>query len=72
MICHFRNSIYLKVFILQSLYFNQDDTISSLKGKHLILVEQFTYFGSSISSTESDVNIYIGEVCIGIDRWTTI
>ena len=31
--------------------------ISTLSGKLLKLEDQFTYFGSNISSTESDVNI---------------
>ena len=33
----------------------QEGTISTLSGKHLKLIDQFTYRGSNISSTESDV-----------------
>ena len=37
--------------------FTQKRAISSLSGKTLKFVDQFIYFGSNISSTESDVNI---------------
>ena len=46
--------------------FKQKGTISTLNGKHLKLVDQFTYLSSNISSTESKVNIHIGKT------WTTI
>ena len=39
----------------------QDGAISTLGSKPLKLIDQFTYFGSNISSTESDVNICIGK-----------
>ena len=39
--------------------FNQEHAISLMDGKPLELVHQFTYIGSNISSTESDVNIRI-------------
>ena len=38
--------------------FNQKRIISTLNGKPQRLLDQFTYLGSNISSTESDVNIY--------------
>ena len=41
-------------------------TISTLRDKSLKLVDQFTYFGSNISSTESDVSIRI------VKTWTVI
>ena len=43
------------------IYFNQEGVISALNGKPLKLVDKFTYLGSSISSTESDVNIDTGK-----------
>ena len=39
----------------------QTYAISSLNGYLLKLVEQFTYLGSNIASTESNGNIYIGK-----------
>ena len=38
------------------LCFNQRDSISTLKGGRLKLVDKFTYLGSSVSSTEKDIN----------------
>ena len=42
--------------------------ISSLNGKPLKLVDQFIYLSSNISSTESNVNIFIGKTRTAIDR----
>ena len=36
--------------------FNQRGDISTLNGSSLKLVDQFTYLGNSVSSTETDVN----------------
>ena len=44
--------------IKQSSCFKQEEAISTLSSKPLKLVDQFTYLGSNISSTESDVNIH--------------
>ena len=46
---------------IEFMRFNQDDAISSLSGKSLQLVDPFSYQGSNISSTESDVNIRAGK-----------
>ena len=40
--------------------------------KPLKWVDQFKYFGSNISSTESDINIRFGNSRTAIDRLTTI
>ena len=40
--------------------FKQEGIISTLNGKPMKLVDYFTYLGSNISSTESNINIYIG------------
>ena len=45
------------------MYFNQDGVLSSLNGKPLKFVDQFTYLGSNVS---------IGEAWNAIDRLTTI
>ena len=42
----------------------QDRTISILSGKPQKFVDQFTYLGSNISSTESDVNMFLA------NKWT--
>ena len=46
--------------------FKQEGAISTLGGKPLKLVNQLTYLGSNIKSTERDVYIHIWKV------WTTI
>ena len=43
-----------------------------LNGKPLKLVDHFIYLGSNISSTENDVNIYLGKAWIDLDRLLTI
>ena len=40
--------------------------------KPLKLVDQFTYLGSNISSTEIDVNIRIGKAWTAIDKFSVI
>ena len=37
--------------------FNQKRDISTLNGSSLKLVDKFIYFGTSVSSTESDINV---------------
>ena len=46
--------------------FNQTDNISTLDGTSLKLVDKFTYLGSSVSSTEKDINTWL------MKAWTTI
>ena len=41
-------------------------------GEPLILVDKFMYLGSSISSTESDVNIRLAKAWTAIDRLSII
>ena len=51
--------------------FEWERTIST-SDKSLKLVDKFIYFGSNISSTESDVNIYLAKVWTAINRLSTI
>ena len=48
--------------------FNQEGNISTLNGGSLKLVDKFTYLGSSVTSTESDINICQTKAWIVIDR----
>ena len=50
------------------MHFKQRGVISIWSGKPLKLVDQFTYLGSNISSTESDVKLHIKKAWIAIDR----
>ena len=48
--------------------FNQKGNISTLDGTSLKLVDKFTYLGSSISSTEKDIDIRLTKAWTAIDR----
>ena len=49
----------------------QDGAISTLNNNLLKSIDSFTYLGSNISSTESDINIRIGQGWIAIDTLST-
>ena len=48
--------------------FKREGAISTVNGRPLELVNIFTYLGSNISSTESNVNIRLAKACTAIDR----
>ena len=48
--------------------FNQNGDISTLKGGPLKLVDKFTHLGSSVSSTENDVNTLLAKAWTARDR----
>ena len=52
--------------------FNQRGNISTLKGGPLKLVDKFTYLGSSVSSTENDINMRLARAWKAIDRLSII
>ena len=60
--------LYMNSDKTEFICFHQDDTISSLNDKPLKLVDQITYLGSHILSTESNVSICIGKAWTAIDR----
>ena len=64
--------LYMNIDKTEFMCFNQDGVISEFNGKPLKLVDQFTYLGSNISSTESDVNIGISKVWTAIERLSII
>ena len=49
------------------MFFKEDETVSTLNGKTLKLVDYFTYLRCNISSTESNVNVRIGKASTAID-----
>ena len=51
--------------------FNQRDDISTLNGRSLNLVDKFTYLGSSVSSTETDVNTWLAKARTVVD-WLSV
>ena len=48
--------------------FNQTGDISTLGGSSLKLVDKFTYLGSSVSSTEKDIDTWLTKAWTAIDR----
>ena len=52
--------------------FNQTGDISTWGGSSLKLVDKFTYLGSSVSSTEKDINTWLTKAWTAIDRLSVI
>ena len=52
--------------------FNQKGDISTLDGTSLKLVDKFTYLGSSVSSTEKDIDTRLTKAWSAIDRLSII
>ena len=52
--------------------FKRDGDISTLSGRPLKFVDNTTYLGSYITSTESDVNIHLAKAWTAIDRLSII
>ena len=52
--------------------FNQTGDITTLDGTPLKLVDKFTYLGSSVSSTEKDINTWLTKAWTDIDRLSII
>ena len=48
--------------------YNQTDDISTLDGASLKLVDKFTYQGSSVSSTEKDIDLRLTKAWTAIDK----
>ena len=51
---------------------NQTDDISTLNGSSLKLVDNLTYLGSSVSSTETDIDKRLAKAWTAIDRLSVI
>ena len=54
------------------MYFNQRDDIFTIKSGPLKLVDKFTYLGTSVSSTEPDINKRLAKAWTAIDRLPVI
>ena len=68
----FRNGVCFFVFVwVMSSRLTTIEAISTLRGQSLKLAD-FIYLGNIISSTESDVNIYLAKVRNATDRWLII
>ena len=56
----------------KNMCFNQTGDISPLDGTSLKLVDKFTYQGSSVSSTEKDIDTRLTKAWTAIDRLSII
>ena len=57
---------------MEYICFNQTCEISTLNGSSLKLVDKFTYLGSSVSSTETDIHTWLAKAWTDIDRLSVI
>ena len=65
-------SLHINAHKTKYMYFNQTGDISTLDGSSLKLVDKFTYLGSSISSTEKDIDTRLTKAWTAIDRLSII
>ena len=61
-----------KTFFVSIRYYNQMGNIATLDGASLKLVDKFTYLGSSVSSTEKDIDTRLTKAWTAIDRLSII
>ena len=64
--------LYVNAHKTEYMYFNQTGDISTLGGSSLKLVEKFTYLGSSISSTEKDIDMQLTKAWTAINKLLVI
>ena len=64
--------LHINIDKTEYMCFNQRGDISTLFGSSLKLVDKFTYLGSSVSSTEKDINTRIAKAWTAIDRLLVI
>ena len=57
---------------VETMCFNQTGDISTWNGSSLKLVDKFTYLGSSVSSTETDINTRLAKAWTAINRVSVI
>ena len=65
-------SLHVNAHKTEYMCYNQTDDISTLDGTSLKLVDKFTYLGSSVSSTEKDIDTRLTEAWTAIDRLSII
>ena len=64
--------LYVNADKTEYMCFNQRGDISTLNGSSLKLVDKSTYQGSSVSSTETDINMWLAKAWTAIDRLSVI
>ena len=63
--------LHVNAYKTEYVCFNQRGDISTENGSSLKLVDKFTYLGSSVSSTEIDINTWLAKVWTAID-WLSV
>ena len=64
--------LHVNAHKMEYMFFNQTGDISTLSGSSLKLVDKFTYLGSSVSSTETDIDTQLAKAWSAIDRLSVI
>ena len=64
--------IHVNAHKTEHMCFNQAGDISTLEGTSLKLVDKFTYLGSSVSSTEKDIDTRLTKAWTAIDKLSII
>ena len=64
--------LYVNAHKMEYMCYNQTGDISTLDGTPLKLVDKFTYLGSSVSSTEKDIDTRLTKAWTAINRLSII
>ena len=64
--------LYVNAHKTEYMCYNQTGDISTLEGTPLKLVDKFTYLGSSVESTEKDIETRLTKACTAINRLSII
>ena len=64
--------LHVNAHKIEYMCFNQTGDISTLDGTSLKLVDKFTYLGSSVSSTEKDIDTWLTKAWTAIDKLSII
>ena len=64
--------LYVNAHKTEYMCYNQTGDISTLEGTPLKLVDKFTYLGSSVSSSEKDIDTQLTKAWTAIDRLSII
>ena len=65
-------SFHVNAHKTEYMCFNQTGDISTLDGSSLKLVDKFTYLGSSVTSTEKDIDTRLTKAWIVLDKLSII
>ena len=65
-------SLYVNAHKTEYMCFNQTGDISALNGSSLKLIDKFTYLGSSVLSTDTDINSRLAKAGTAIERLLVI